>query len=210
LLARFVRIAGYGGLLVCLDELVNLYKLANTQARYSNYEQILRILNDSLQGSAEGLGFILGGTPEFLLDSRRGLYSYPALQSRLGQNTFAKDGLVDFSGPVIRLTSLTPEDFHILLEKLRYVYASGDRAKYLLPDEAIPAFMHHCGQRLGGSYFRTPRTTITSFIDLLTILEQNPQVQWTNLIDSLALQSDMGGEADKAIEPENEFITFKL
>ena len=76
LLARFVRLAGFGGLLVSLDELVNLYKLANTQARNSNYEQILRILNDSLQGTAVGLGFVMGGTPEFLLDTRRGLYSY--------------------------------------------------------------------------------------------------------------------------------------
>ncbi len=210
LMARFVRLAGYSGLLICLDELVNLYKLANTQARTSNYEQILRILNDSLQGSAEGLGFLLGGTPEFLLDTRRGLYSYPALQSRLGQNTFARDGLADFSGPVIRLAALTPEDFHVLLEKLRYVYAAGDPAKYLLPDEAIPAFMNHCSHRLGDSYFRTPRTTITSFIDLLTILEQNPQVQWTNLIDGLTVQQDTGGEADKAIETEDEFTTFKL
>ena len=81
-LARFIRLAGFAGLLVSLDELVNLYKLANSQARNGNYEQILRILNDSLQGTAVGLGFVLGGTPEFLLDTRRGLYSYPALQSQ--------------------------------------------------------------------------------------------------------------------------------
>ena len=210
LLARFVRLAGYSGLFVCLDEMVNLYKLANTQARASNYEQILRILNDSLQGSTEGLGFVLGGTPEFLFDTRRGLYSYTALQSRLGQNTFAREGLADFSGPVLRLTALSPEDFQILLEKLRYVYAAGDPEKYLLPDEAIPAFMQHCNRRLGDSYFRTPRTTITSFIDLLTILDQNPQVQWTSLIEGLAVQPDMGGDADKAVEPDDEFTTFKL
>jgi P-loop Domain of unknown function (DUF2791) len=83
LLARFVRLAGFAGTIVCCDELVNLYKLANTKARNTNYEQILRILNDYLQGSAEGLGFLLGGTPEFLLDTRRGLYSYQALQSML-------------------------------------------------------------------------------------------------------------------------------
>ena len=94
LMARFVRLAGYAGLLVSLDELVNLYKLANTQARNANYEQILRILNDSLQGTAVGLGFALGGTPEFLLDTRRGLYSYPALQGRLAQNTFAAGGSI--------------------------------------------------------------------------------------------------------------------
>lgn len=210
LLARFVRLAGYNGIFVCLDEMVNLYKLANTQARASNYEQILRILNDSLQGSTEGLGFILGGTPDFLFDTRRGLYSYPALQSRLGQNTFARDGLADFSGPVLRLAALSPEDFQILLEKLRYVYAAGDAEKYLLPDEAIPAFMQHCSRRLGDSYFRTPRTTITSFIDLLTILDQNPQVQWTSLIEGLAVRADTGGDADKAIEPDDEFTTFKL
>ncbi len=210
LMARFVRLAGYSGIFVCLDEMVNLYKLANTQARLSNYEQILRILNDSLQGSTEGLGFILGGTPDFLFDTRRGLYSYPALQSRLGQNTFARDGLADFSGPVLRLAALSPEDFQILLEKLRYVYAAGDPEKYLLPDEAIPAFMEHCNRRLGDSYFRTPRTTITSFIDLLTILDQNPQVQWTSLIEELAVRPDTGGDADKAIEPDDEFTTFKL
>ena len=93
LFARFVRLAGFGGLLVSLDELVNLYKMANTQARNANYEQLLRILNDCLQGTAAGLGFILGGTPDMLLDPRRGLYSYAALQSRLAENTFTKTGL---------------------------------------------------------------------------------------------------------------------
>src|SRR5471032_3534660 len=177
-LSRFVRLAGFGGLMICLDELVNLYKLANTQDRNANYEQILRILNDSLQGSAEGLGFVLGGTPEFLMDTRRGLFSYPALQSRLAENSFARTGLVDLSGPVIRLTSLTPEDFYVLLQKLRHVYAGGDVEKYLLPDEALPLFMAHCNQRLGEAYFRTPRTTITAFINLLAILDQNPGSDW--------------------------------
>lgn len=210
LLARFVRLAGYSGLLVCLDELVNLYKMANKQARDSNYEQILRILNDSLQSSAEGLGFLLGGTPEFLLDTHRGLYSYTALQSRLAQNSFAHDGVADFSGPVIRLAALTPEDFYVLLRNLRNVYASGDPEKYLLPDEAIPAFMQHCSQRLGESYFRTPRTTITSFIDLLAILEQNPDMQWNGLIHELEVAPDRGGEADKMTVGDDEFATFQL
>lgn len=210
LMARFVRLAGYSGLLVCLDELVNLYKLTNTQARTSNYEQILRILNDSFQGAAEGLGFVLGGTPDFLLDTRRGLYSYAALQSRLSQNTFAREGLQDFSGPVLRLAALTPEDFHVLLEKLRYVYASGEPEKYLLPDEAIPAFMQHCNQRLGEAYFRTPRTTITSFLDLLTILEQNPGVEWTSLIAGLDVKADHGADVERAVEGDDEFATFRL
>ena len=91
-MARFVQgDAGFQGMIVLLDELVNLYKLANAQARNGNYEQILRILNDGLQGISVGLGFLFGGTPEFLLDTRRGLYSYPALQSRLAENTFATE-----------------------------------------------------------------------------------------------------------------------
>ncbi len=210
LLARFIRLAGYSGLMVCLDELVNLYKLANTQARNANYEQILRILNDSLQGSAEGLGIVLGGTPEFLMDTRRGLYSYTALQSRLAENTFAKAGMVDYSGPVLRLASLTPEDFYVLLNKLRHVYAGGDTAKYLVPDEAIPAFMAHCAQRLGEAYFRTPRTTITAFINLLAILEQNPTADWTELLGHVAVEKDTGGAADTAVEDDDELASFKL
>ncbi|SDX12839.1 P-loop protein of unknown function [Pseudomonas syringae] len=210
LLSRFVRLAGFGGLMVCLDELVNLYKLANTQARNANYEQILRILNDSLQGSTDGLGFVLGGTPEFLMDTRRGLYSYPALQSRLAENTFAKTGYVDLSGPVIRLTSLTPEDFYVLLQNLRNVYAYGDPEKYLLPDEAIPVFIEHCGQRLGEAYFRTPRTTITAFINLLAVLEQNPGADWRTLLGAVEIARDEGGQNDLNVEADDELISFKL
>ncbi|NHZ33786.1 ATP-binding protein [Massilia rubra] len=210
LFARFVRLAGYTGFVVCLDELVNLYKLSNTQARNANYEQILRILNDSLQGSAEGLGFILGGTPEFLMDTRRGLFSYPALQSRLAENTFAKAGLVDFSGPVVRLASLSPEDFYVMLEKLRNVYAFGDPEKYLLPDEAIAPFMQHCSRRLGDGYFRTPRTTITAFINLLAVLEQNPGQDWRVLIDAVQLSPDTGGLADSQFDTDDELASFKL
>lgn len=212
LMARFVRLAGYAGLLVSLDELVNLYKLANTQARNANYEQILRILNDSLQGTAVGLGFALGGTPEFLLDTRRGLYSYPALQGRLAQNTFASGGLVDFSGPVVRLSSLTPEDFFVLLQKIRHVYAAGDDTAQLLPDHGIVRFMEHCSSRIGDAYFRTPRTTITAFINLLAVLEQNPGTDWTALIGGVDIKADDGGLADLTVEPEadEEFASFKL
>lgn len=212
LMARFVRLAGFSGLLVSLDELVNIYKLANSQARNSNYEQILRILNDSLQGTAVGLGFVLGGTPEFLLDTRRGLYSYPALQSRLAQNTFATNGLVDYSGPVVRLSSLTPEDFYVLLQKIRSVYAFGDPAKYLLPDQGIMSFMEHCSKRIGDTYFRTPRTTITAFINLLAVLEQNAGSAWQELLGGIEVLTDSGGAADHAVEAadDDEFTSFKM
>lgn len=212
LLSRFVRLAGYAGLLISLDEMVNLYKLSNTQARNANYEQILRILNDSLQGTAEGLGFVLGGTPEFLMDTRRGLYSYSALQSRLAENTFAKQGLVDFTGPVMRLASLSQEDFYILLGKLRDIYSYGDPAKYLLPDAALPTFMEHCHKRIGEAYFRTPRTTITAFINLLAVLEQNPGADWKELLGQVEVEKDEGGSADLEVDEgsEDEFSTFKL
>ncbi|MHB8078106.1 MAG: ATP-binding protein [Candidatus Krumholzibacteriia bacterium] len=191
LMARFVRLAGYAGLLVCLDEMVNLYKLSSTQARTGNYEQILRILNDSLQGIAVGLGFVLGGTPEFLLDTRRGLYSYTALQSRLAENSFAgRDGLVDMTGPTIRLANLTPEDLFVLLGKLRHVYAAGDPERYLIPDAGVQAFMGHCSRKIGDAYFRTPRSTIKAFVDLLAVLEQNPQVTYEQLVGGIEIKAE--------------------
>ena len=190
LFARFVRLAGFGGLMVCLDELVNLYKLANGRARNQNYEQILRILNDSLQGVSVGLGFVLGGTPDFLLDTRKGLYSYQALQSRLAENTFARGGLVDYSGPVLRLANLSPEDFFVLIGKIRHVYASGDPASYLIGEDGLHGFMEHCSKRIGEAYFRTPRSTISAFVQLLSVLEQNPGTSWQELVGKVPIATE--------------------
>lgn len=201
LLAQFVRLAGYSGLMIVFDEMVNLYKLQSAQARNQNYEQILRVVNDMLQGNSEGVGFIFGGTPEFLMDSRRGLFSYEALQSRLAENQFAGQGLIDMSGPVIRLQSLSPEELLILLANIRSVFALGDTARHLVPDEALAAFMAHCNQRIGEAYFRTPRNTIKAFVQLLSILEQNPSAQWSEIIGSVSVDEDepeieQGGDAD--------------
>jgi P-loop Domain of unknown function (DUF2791) len=194
LFAQLVRLSGYGGLLICWDELVNLYKLSNVQARKSNYEQILRILNDVLQGTTAGIGVLLGGTPEFLTDTRRGLYSYPALQSRLTLNTFAVNGLVDYSGPVLRLSNLNPEDLYVLLGKIRHVYASGEAKHYLIQDAGIQQFMAHCSQHIGDAYFRTPRNTITAFVNLLAVLDQNPQAKLPDLITQVKIQPDRNPE----------------
>jgi P-loop Domain of unknown function (DUF2791) len=219
LFAQLVRLAGYGGLLICFDELVNLYKLSNTQSRKSNYEQILRILNDILQGTAAGLGVLLGGTPEFLTDTRRGLYSYPALQSRLTLNTFAVNGLVDYSGPVLRLTNLSPEDLYVLLCNIRHVYASGESKRYLIQDAGIQQFMAHCSNRIGDAYFRTPRNTITAFVNLLAVLDQNPQVKLSDLISQIQLQPEKSSPSDilsngtnerDSLSEEDELASFRL
>jgi hypothetical protein len=201
LMARFVRMAGYQGLLICLDEMVNLYKLANTASRAANYEQLLRILNDSLQGTAAGVGWLLGGTPEFLLDTRRGLYSYQALQSRLEENTFATAGLVDYAGPVLRLANLSPVDFYVLLVNVRNVYAGGDPAKFLLPDEALRAFMEHCATRIGDAYFRTPRNTIKEFVNFLAVLEQNPGASWSSLLGRIEIDQERNPDLAPLAEP---------
>jgi len=216
LMARFSTLAGFSGLLVCLDEMVNLYKLGSSQARNGNYEQILRILNDSLQGSVEHLGFLFGGTPDFLFDPRRGLYSYQALQSRLAENSFAVDGLVDHSGPVLRLANLTQEDFFQLLRNLRHVQAGGQAHAHVVPDEALVAFMQHCAERIGEAYFRTPRTTIRSFLDLLAVLEQNPGTDWRHLLGNVVIEKDVdpalldttGGE--RAADEDDELHDFRF
>jgi len=205
LMSLFVRQAGYEGLLINLDEMVNLYKLSNTQARTSNYEQILRILNDCLQGSAEYIGFLLGGTPEFLLDPRRGLYSYEALQSRLAENSFAqRAGVIDYSSPAMHLASLTPEELFILLKNLRHVFAGGDTSKYLIPDAALKSFLYHCSQTIGDAYFRTPRNTIKAFLDLLAVLEQNPHMQWSELIREIAIAEEKPSDTNGIVVMEDE------
>ena len=226
LMAIFVRLAGYNGLLICLDELVNLYKLANSQSRNANYEQILRMVNDSLQGIAVGLGIIMGGTPEFLMDTRRGLYSYPALQSRLAENTFATGGRLDFTGPVLRLSNLSQEDFFVLITKIRHVYALGNPEAYLLPDEGLKAFMEYSFKKIGEIYFRTPRNTIKAFVNLLAVLEQNKDLKWQEMLGNVEIDRETNPDieplpvdaeaaqssstTEKAKEGEDNLETFKL
>ncbi len=214
LLSLFVQQTGYKGLLVNLDEMVNLYKLNSSQARKSNYEQVLRILNDCRQGSAEHIGFLLGGTPEFLLDTRKGLYSYDALQTRLAGNSFAeKAGVIDYSAPALHLASLTPEELYILLKNLRHVFAAGDEDNYLVPDESLEMFLNHCSNTIGDSYFTTPRNTIKAFLDMLSVIEQNPSIAWDDLIKSTTIDTESASDADVEVSDsknDDEFTNFTL
>ena len=174
-----------------LDEMVNLYKLHSGRARSANYEQILRILNDCLQGSAEGIGFLMGGTPEFVEDQRKGLYSYEALRSRLARNTFADIAkVIDYDGPLLPLENLSPEELFVLLVNIRTVFSNGDKEKELISDEGISAFLQHCSQNIGEAYFKTPRNTIKAFTDLLSILEQNPELKWQSLIQNISIADE--------------------
>lgn len=187
-----VRKAGYKGLMICMDEMVNLYKIPNSVSRKANYEEILSMLNNTLQGTFSNIGFVMGGTPEFLTDNVRGLYSYEALKSRLSENTFSKQlGVTDYNSVVLRLSNLTKEELYLLLSNLRHVFAGGNPENYLVPDEGLLAFLHHCANKIGESYFRTPRTTIKSFLDLLSILEQYPNYKWSDIIASVDVQKDI-------------------
>lgn len=217
LMARFVMIAGYGGLMVSLDEMVNLYKLNSAQARNANYEQLLRIINDVLQGASSGIGFVFGGTPDFLMDTRRGVYSYEALQSRLAENQFARNGLVDLSGPVIRLQSLTPEELYVLLTNIRRVFALGDTDNFLIPDQALNAFMSHCNDKIGEAYFRTPRNTAKTFVNLLSVLEQNPGASWTELLNAAEIEAEtpldetaLDQSVEDSDESDDDLTSFRL
>lgn len=184
LMSQFVRIAGYKGLLISLDELVVLsHRLNNSQARNNNYEAILRILNDCLQGQTEGMSFLFAGTDDCLEDRRRGLFSYEALATRLAANRFASETQKDLSGPVIKLESLTPEDCFVLLHNIRNVFASGDRDKYLISDDGIAEYLQMCNERMGAAYYQTPRDTVKDFTGLLRVLEQNPGTGWSDLLN---------------------------
>ena len=216
----FVKKAGYKGLLVNLDEMVNLYKNPNSISRKMNYEEILSILNNTLQGTISNIGFIMSGTPEFLTDTRRGLYSYEALRSRLAENGFSKQlGLTDYNSTVLRLPNLSKEELYVLLKNLRNVFAKGKEEDYLVPDEALIAYMNYCANRIGDSYFRTPRNTIKGFLDLLFILEQYPSMKWDDIIEKIEIEKDIEpteiGSALSALGhnesmEEDEFTTFKL
>lgn len=199
LIKAFVRIAGHGGLLVVMDEAVNLFKITNAQSRTANYEMVLRILNDTLQqgAGAEGLGVLIGITPEAVFDPRRGLCSYDALASRLAPNKFAeRSGLVDMNQPSIHLQSLTPEELFLLLINIRTVFTSGENVGELIDDDGLHAFMDHCNKTIGSAYFKTPRETVRAFVNLLSMLEQYPDKSWRDFISQISIQEDAQNVGD--------------
>jgi hypothetical protein len=229
LLARFCRKAGYDGLFVALDELVVLtHRLPSSRSRTSNFEAILTLLNDAIQGKAEGIGFIFAGTDDCLEDKRRGLFSYEALRSRLAENQFAGGDIVDLSGPVIRLQSLSPEDLFVLLRNITLVHAHGDDSKRAVPDEAIHAVLSKANETLGAEFFKTPRDIVRSFVGLLNILDQNPDRSWQEILGMENLfqkpsvpqsveeevEQDPDGKPTEATDPpesnDDDLANFKL
>ncbi len=184
LFARFLRGAGYEGLVVLVDELVNLYKIPNAISRQYNYEKILTMYNDTLQGKASYLGIIMSGTPQCVEDRRRGLYSYEALRSRLTQGRFGREGMVDLLAPVIRLTPLTPEELLILVEKLADIHAGLFGYERRLMEDDLARFLEIELSRVGADTLVTPREVIRDFIEMLDIMLQDPGVTVEGLLGS--------------------------
>lgn len=184
LLAEFLTGAGYKGLVVMIDELVNLYKIPNSVTRQNNYEKILTMYNDTLQGKARHLGIIMGGTPQSIEDRRRGVYSYEALRSRLTQGRFAGEGLSDMLAPVIRLNPLTYEELLVLIEKLAEIHAGYFEYERSLSEDDLISFLQIEFGRVGSDSHLTPREVIRDFIELLDIVYQNPGVSISTLLGS--------------------------
>ena len=189
LIARFLVCSGYKGMLVLIDELVNLYKIPNAITRQYNYEKILTMYNDTLQGKAQYLGMIMGGTPTSIEDRRRGVFSYEALRSRLAQGRFARDDLKDMLAPIIRLQPLTYEELLVLIEKLMQIHAGYFGWTPTLTENDLVDFLKIEFGRVGADTHLTPREVIRDFIELLDILCQNADANVAELLQSV------GGDA---------------
>ena len=211
-LAGFVQKIGYAGLVVCLDEAAYLYKITNSISRNNNYEAILSIVNDCLQGKAAHIGFLIGGTPEFLEDQRRGLFSYEALRSRLAANRFLGEGLQDFTGPVLKLSSLTAEEIFVLLQKIRDIHRDQAITAVQMTDQDVHAYMEETLRRMGAREFTTPRELVREFVNLLNLLVQYPEKTWQEIVMGLPAPKESSPEENTASgdDPLNRFSDFKV
>jgi len=211
-LAVFFEKIGYAGLVVCLDEAAYLYKITNSISRNNNYEAILSIVNDCLQGKAAHIGFLIGGTPEFLEDQRRGLFSYEALRSRLAANRFLGEGLQDFTGPVLKLSSLTAEEIFVLLQKIRDIHRDQAITAVQMTDQDVHAYMEETLRRMGAREFTTPRELVREFVNLLNLLVQYPEKTWQEIVMGLPAPKESSPEENTASgdDPLNRFSDFKV
>lgn len=197
LFAQFLKGAGYQGMLVLIDELVNLYKIPNSVTRQYNYEKILTMYNDTLQGKAHHLGIIMGGTPQSIEDRRRGVFSYEALRSRLTQGRFAAEGMRDMLAPIIHLHPLTYEELLVLIEKLQQIHAGYFGYEARLNESDLVQFLQIEFGRVGADTHLTPREVIRDFIELLDIAYQNPSTPVASILCGVGGNGGGGeGEGD--------------
>ncbi len=208
LFASFFKGAGYEGLVILVDELVNLYKIPNAVSRQYNYEKILTMYNDTLQGKAHYLGIIMSGTPQSIEDRRRGLYSYEALRSRLSQGRFASEGLADLLAPVIRLQPLTHEELLVLTEKLADIHAGLFGYERTITDQDLVTFLQLEFGRVGADTHLTPREVIRDFVELLDILYQTEGLTIEQVLGSQQLPSF--GQQDAGEGEDNLFAEFEI
>lgn len=215
LFAQFLVGAGYQGLIVLVDELVNLYKIPNSITRQYNYEKILTMYNDTLQGKAHHLGIIMGGTPQSIEDRRRGVFSYEALRSRLAQGRFAGEGMTDMLAPVIHLNPLTHEELLVLTEKLADIHAGYFGYERRLQTSDLADFLTVEFGRVGADSHLTPREVIRDFIELLDILCQNPEADVSALLRSgdyavSGANDGPAGGAGEATDVAPQFAEFTI
>jgi hypothetical protein len=214
LLARFLVGAGYQGLVVLVDELVNLYKIPNATSRQYNYEKVLTMYNDALQGRAEHPGIIMSGTPQTVEDRRRGLYSYEALRSRLTQGRFGREGHVDLLAPVIRLQPLTHEELLVLCEKLADIHAGLFGYERTLTETDLVEFLQLEFSRVGADSHLTPREVIRDLIELMDIMWQDPTATVAGLLGSdtfsYALPEGEGAAMGSTAAAQDSLFEFTL
>ncbi len=208
LFASFFKGAGYEGLVILVDELVNLYKIPNAVSRQYNYEKILTMYNDTLQGKARYLGIIMSGTPQSIEDRRRGLYSYEALRSRLTQGRFASEGLADLLAPVIRLQPLTYEELLVLTEKLSDIHAGLFGYERTITEDDLVTFLQLEFDRVGADTHLTPREVIRDFVELLDILYQTEGLTIEQILGSHQLSSTT--ETTRSGDSSNLYAEFDI
>lgn len=206
--AAFLVGAGYKGMLVIIDELVNIFKIPNSITRANNYEKILTMYNDVLQGKAQHIGFLMGGTPQCIEDKYKGVFSYEALRSRLAEGHFATADVKDLSAPIIRLQMLTQEEMYILVEKLQNIHAQLYNYTPALTQEDLVYFLTVEYNRVGAETHITPREIIRDFIELINILHQNPQKTVSQILGDNSFEMAKGGIPDEEIQ--DEFREFEI
>ncbi|MGN1444926.1 MAG: ATP-binding protein, partial [Eubacteriales bacterium] len=199
--AALARRMGYRGLMVFIDECVNLYKITHRVSRENNYEKILAMFNDTLQGRAPGLGIVFGGTPQFLEDPRRGLFSYEALRSRLCDSRFALDGFKNLIGPVIRLRRLGDDELLALIRRITQLYAQYYSWEVRITDEEQLRFLELCLSRAGADSMITPREMLRDYMTVLNILMQNPEVSFDQVVGQAVTLKPAGADPEDAWEP---------
>lgn len=188
-LSSFLMALKYSGLIILIDEAEHIMTLHTKKLRDTAYDYMRFIYDECSLGRFHNTLFIFAGTPEFFEDPKMGVPSYTALNERIEDvlNTEFKD----LRKPIIRLDGFKKDNLMELSDRLISMHEEVYEWEAKPVRESLDGIIarHEANAELTG--YISPRNFVKSFISVLDVVQQNPELRSEEEILDLFEEKEM-------------------